>query len=330
MRLVIRADASTAIGTGHVMRCLALAEAWEDRGGTVDWITNAAGALRERLRVKAETNGGAGPAACVMDGYHFRPQDQLAMRERFRPLLVIDDLADQSFYHADLLLNQNLHAHELRYCAEPHARLLAGPRYALLRREFRRWKSWERRIAPEARRILVTMGGSDPDNVTMRAARAIEACGLGGAEVAILAGAANPHLAALREWTGARAGWRVEAAVEDVTPLMAWADCAVTAAGSTCWETCFLGLPTAVVTLAENQRPVARGLSDAGAAHSLGWHAELSAEQMTAAIAGHLLPFPARERMSRAGRALVDGDGAGRVAEAIRCKLNPSRSARAR
>ena len=331
MRLVIHADASPEIGTGHVMRCFALAQAWEELGGTTEWVTRGTGdALRKRLGLESagETACTAG-AACVLDGYHFRPDYQRAIRARFRPLLVIDDLADQPFYHADLLLNQNLHAHELHYRAEACARLLAGPRYALLRREFRRWQGWERRIEPEARRILLTMGGGDRDNVTLRAAEAIEQCGIPGAEVVILAGAANPHVTELREWVHRRAGYRLEVAVEDMAPLMAWADCAVTAAGSTCWETCFMGLPSAVVTLAENQAPVARGLSACGAAVSLGWHAQISPVRLAAAITDHLLPLGCRRTMSQAGRELVDGNGALRVAEAIRCKMNPSRSARA-
>jgi UDP-2,4-diacetamido-2,4,6-trideoxy-beta-L-altropyranose hydrolase len=331
MQLVIRADASPAIGTGHVMRCLALAQAWEDLGGTVEWVTNTTGALRERLGLR---NGAAGipyaaGGAYVLDGYHFGADEQRAARQRFRPVLVIDDLADQPFYHADLLLNQNLHAHELSYRAEPHARLLAGPRYALLRREFRRWKGWERRIESAVRRILVTMGGGDPGNVTLRVLEALALCDLEEVEVVILAGAANPHLDSLREWVQGRAGYRLEAAVEDVAPLMAWADCAVTAAGSTCWETCFMGLPSAVVTLADNQAPVAESLAANGVALGLGWHTDLSPAAVAAAITASLLPMKCRRTMSQAGRDLVDGDGALRVAEAIRCKMGPSRSARA-
>jgi UDP-2,4-diacetamido-2,4,6-trideoxy-beta-L-altropyranose hydrolase len=328
---MIHADASPAIGTGHVMRCLALAQAWEELGGTAEWVMEVTSEdLRKRLGLRStdETACATG-AACVLDGYHFGPDCQRAARDRFRPVLVIDDLADQPFYHADLLLNQNLHAHDLRYRAEAGARLLAGPRYALLRREFRRWQGWERQIEPVVRRILVTMGGGDRDNVTLRVLEAIEACDRKDAEVVILAGAANPHVAALREWTQRRPGYRLEVAVEDVAPLMAWADCAVTAAGSTCWESCFLGLPCAVVTLAENQAPVAQSLAASGVAVSLGWHAEISPAKLAAAITDCLLPVECRRAMSQAGRELVDGNGALRVAEAIRCKMGPSRSARA-
>ncbi len=327
MRLVIRADASAEIGTGHVMRCLALAQAWEELGGAVEWITSSF--VGQDSIVPADLQSADQPQAGVLDGYHFTPDDQRGMRERFRPLLVIDDLADQPFYYADLLLNQNLHAHELSYHAEPHARLLAGPRYALLRREFRRWQGWQRPIAPEARRILVTMGGGDRDNLTLRVAEAIEQCGISGREVVVLAGAANPHVPALREWVRTRPGYRLEVAVKDVTPLMTWADCAVTAAGSTCWESCFLGLPSAVVTLAPNQVPVARSLSATGAVFPLGWHADASMAQIAAGIVDHLLPLHCRQRMSCEGRGLVDGDGALRVAKAIRCKIHPSPSANA-
>src|SRR5207245_1177027 len=102
----------------------------------------------------------------VLDGYHFDPAYQEGARASGLRLLVIDDVVHQARYSADILLNQNLDAEHLRYRAGANTELLLGPRYALLRQEFLGWQRWDRSISPVARRVLVTVGGGDPDNVT--------------------------------------------------------------------------------------------------------------------------------------------------------------------
>ena len=331
MRLVVRAEASAEIGTGHLMRCLALAQTWMDSGHALDVVTGCANPAllarlgREGLRVHSMTpheemdvlrslGSAETPTACVLDGYHFGPEYQRTIRTIFHPTMVIDDLADQPAYHADIVLNQNLHAPSLRYPCAPSVRLLLGPKYALLRREFLRWRNWKRQIEPDARRILVTLGGSDLDNVTMTVVRALERCSLKNLEVAILAGAANPHLPELRDWVKARsAHYRLIVCAEDVAPIMAWADFAISAAGSTCWELCFMGLPAAVLTWADNQVLLAQSMALCGAAVNLGPSSDLTAERIVSTITNDLVPLRCRQAMSGAGRQLVDGGGAGRV-----------------
>ncbi|HEX3049196.1 MAG TPA: GNAT family N-acetyltransferase, partial [Aggregatilineaceae bacterium] len=109
--------------------------------------------------------------------------------------------------------------------------------------------------------------------------------------------------------------------------LMAWADVAVTASGSTCWELLYMGLPSAVIVLAENQEPIARDLSERGAVINLGWQHDLSDEQIGAALRDLIEDEARRKRMSETGRALVDGRGAERVIwamEAAEIDLRPA------
>ena len=312
MSVAIRADASTAIGWGHAMRCLALAQALPERPTFV--MDDPPAAFVERAEPDAEVvalGSGydvAGAEWVVVDGYHLGSDYQRALRESGARVLVIDDHAHLDSYDADILLNQNLGAPDYRDRA-PGARLLLGPRYALLRREFRDLTPPDR--PPEARRVLVTLGGSDPDGVTVRVVRALERVER-PLEVQVIAGAGNPHLEALE-----RAAADLVVDAHDMPSRMMWADLAVTAAGSTAWELARVGTPQITIVLADNQRPIARGLADAGLAVSLGWHADLDEETIAAAVTALVDDAGRRAELSRRGRELVDGQGALRVVAAM-------------
>src|SRR5262249_40544839 len=149
-----------------------------------------------------------------------------------------DDHGHAEHYSADLVLNQNLHAAEELYRSrEPTTRLLLGTRYVLLRREFRPWGGWQRPIPEVARKVLITLGGADPDNVTLRVISAFNQLHFEGLQAVVLVGSSNPHLDELI--TAARTSpvvIRLESNVNDMAERMAWADAAITASGTTAWE----------------------------------------------------------------------------------------------
>jgi UDP-2,4-diacetamido-2,4,6-trideoxy-beta-L-altropyranose hydrolase len=347
MRLILRADANAGIGTGHVMRCLALGQAWQDAGGSVELLTRCESSpLVNRLESENVTVRQLGnvsdwdaftaarsdePTALVLDGYHFDAGYQRRARDFFRPLLTIDDLADLPFYSADLVLNQNVYATELVYAYEPPTRLLLGCEWALLRREFRRWQGWQREISAVARRVLITLGGSDPDNVTLALIDALGLCELRDElEVVIVAGAASQHLTTLentvrglrsvgvRRDIGGLRNVDLRSNVTDMPELMAWADVAITGAGSTVWETAFMGLPALTIVLAQNQERVAAGLETAGAAINLGSSRNLDPERIASGLDGLLRSQVCRDRMSRRGRQLAGGNGTAATVAALR------------
>jgi UDP-2,4-diacetamido-2,4,6-trideoxy-beta-L-altropyranose hydrolase len=341
MRLILRADANAGMGTGHVMRCLALGQAWQDAGGSVELLTRCeSSALVSRLESENVTVRQLGnvsdwdaftaarsdePTALVLDGYDFDAGYQKRARDFFRPLLVIDDLADLPFYSADLVLNQNVYAGELAYAYEPPTRLLLGCKWALLRREFRRWQGWQREISAVARRVLITLGGSDPDNVTLALIDALGLCGLRDElEVVIVAGAASQHLTTLQNAVRGLhniAGLNnveLRSNVNDMPELMAWADVAITGGGSTVWETAFMGLPALTIVLAQNQERVAAGLETAGAAINLGWSRNLNPERIASGLDGLLRSQACRDRISRRGRQLAGGNGTAATVAALR------------
>ena len=217
--LLIRADANSHIGTGHVMRCLALAQAWQGVGGKVIFITACESeALRRRLigerlqvvalsdprdwQVVARTLAAHPNAWVALDGYHFDTAYQQRFKDAGHQLLVIDDLAQLDQYVADLVVNQNLGAQGLTYAHPPATRLLRGTDYVLLRKEFLSHLD-SRREAPErARRILVTLGGADPDNATLTIVRALQRLDADSLEVVVAVGASYPFFDGLQAAVG--------------------------------------------------------------------------------------------------------------------------------
>jgi spore coat polysaccharide biosynthesis predicted glycosyltransferase SpsG len=166
---------------------------------------------------------------------------------------------------------------------------------------------------------LVTLGGGDPDNVTLKVIRALQYVEVTGLEANIVVGPNNPHLETLRKAVEQTDGYlRLMTGVADMPAVMAWADIALAAGGSTCWELAFMGLPSIVTVLAENQAASTQRLHEGGAALSLGRAPDCRPDDLARTLDG-LIRDPQRRRlMSESGRALVDGRGAERVAAIIR------------
>ena len=349
-RMIVRADASAEIGSGHVMRCLALAQAWKNAADRVIFVTasdssflesrilsqgmevvrlNAQAASTEDAKQTAELAQEANARWVVVDGYQFGAEYQRTIKKAGLKLLFIDDNGHAASYHADIVLNQNVHASaELYEKRDAHTRLLLGPKYSLLRREFLKWQSWKRDMPEVARRLLVTMGGGDPVNATSEVIEALQQIGIDGLEVAVVLGETNPHNERVEAGIrNSQVPIRLQKAVTDMSELMAWADSAVSAAGSTCWELAFMSLPNIALVIADNQEAVARQLDSAGILINLGWHSDLQRTELTREVKRLLLSKELRQAMSDRGRDLVDGKGAARVAAMMRpskLKLRPA------
>jgi len=338
--LVVRCDATVAIGTGHAMRCLALAQAWQDTGGrAVFAMAQATAAVEERLqregmavaRLKAEPGSaddvqetvalarGKQVSWVVADGYCFRADFQSALKNADLKLLFIDDDGRAGRYSADVVLNQNANASENSYSnREPYTRLLLGSRYVLLRREFERWREWKREIPVLGRKILITMGGSDPDNLTSRAIEAVMEARIEGAEAVAVVGGSNPHLELLdRLVAQCGASIRLLKEPSNMPDLLAWADLALIAAGGTLWELLFMGC--SVLSYARNrvQAQIISQLSDQGMVGMLGYPQDSTRMQAAAALVELAKSQERRARFSQLARGLIDGHGAERVLQLL-------------
>jgi spore coat polysaccharide biosynthesis predicted glycosyltransferase SpsG len=256
----------------------------------------------------------------VVDGYVFGTAFQRALKQGDRQVLAIDDYGHCNHYHADLILNQNLHAEEALYQKrDPSTRLLLGTDYILLRREFLKYRDLERSIPEVGRKVLVTLGGADPENITETVVRALDLVRLDDLEVVVVVGGTNPHLHALQTAV-ARSGLRIELRVNvaDMASLMAWADAAVTAGGSSVWELALLGVPALGIGRARQETQLLRAAAAGGIVVNLGFHLDVTAGLIAERLARLLLDADERTRLSNRARRVVDGFGPERVVQAMR------------
>ena len=332
------------MGTGHVMRCLALAQAWQEIGGRAIFaLATKTSALEARLAEESmevahlSTQPGNQKDSeqtidlaqrekalwVVLDGYHFNADYQKPIKQAGLNLLFIDDYGHADHYFADLVLNQNIYANKSLYRKrEPYTELLLGTQYVLLRREFWLWRGWQRQIPEVARKVLVTLGGGDPDNVTLKVIRALQQLDVPGLEAKIVVGPVNVHLETLRKVTQTSTfNMQLLTEVPNMPELMVWADIAISAGGSTCWELALMGLPSVLLVVAENQRRIAKGLDQAGMAINLGWFNRISRIKISTELVKLLNARRRRQQMSQTGQQSVDGKGAYRVIEALRTSV---------
>jgi UDP-2,4-diacetamido-2,4,6-trideoxy-beta-L-altropyranose hydrolase len=344
-QLIIRADATQKIGTGHLMRCLALAQAWSAEGGRVTFVSHCdSEALSQRIREEGyglvllerphpepgDLNtvirflGGLKdhplPTWVVLDGYHFDGYYQKSIKNSGVKLLVIDDYNHMPGYHADILLNQNIGSERLPYTYDSKTVALLGTTYALLRREFLDWKGFIEGHDYQNRNILLTMGGVDSENITLKSIKAVQHAGLKDTEIDIVMGPSNPNVDEVKlEIERAAKAKTIDPLCyhlhknPNMPEIMAKAGLAISSGGSTCWELCFFGVPSILIVAAENQRGIVSGLAQVGVALSLGWHADIHEFELSSELRSLFHDTEKRRFMSRLARALVDGKGCGRV-----------------
>lgn len=297
------------------MRSIALAQASLAAGLETILVVNQDPAVETALRRRELdylTTGGTGARrwldivhpgdVVVYDGYHFGAPDHRAARDRGAVVAAVDDFGWGSFF-VDLLVNTNP-VDRTTYETLPETRVLLGPEYALIREGFAgRYRERDRSSGT----LLVTLGGADVAAVSSRVLDVVAQSAVFERTLVVQGPAA--------EDVGARPGLEVVVDPIDVAAIFDSADAAVATAGVTTWELLCLGVPTALIEVAENQRHVIRAATDLGAAIFVGTTAQIE-ERLGDAI--DQLADPAiRRELTWRGRDLIDGRGAERVVGAL-------------
>jgi UDP-2,4-diacetamido-2,4,6-trideoxy-beta-L-altropyranose hydrolase len=345
--LLIRADSGGDLGTGHVMRMIALAQAWQDRGGTVTLaVCQCPPALIERVRAEnisfvplgdlplggqEDLSATASLATSlsarwvVIDGYHFSTDYQKGLKSSGFKVLAIDDYGHCETWHADIVLNQNLsetgemldHTND-----EGEPTHLLGVQYALLRREFRTWAKETKRDDALGTRLLITFGGVDPDGATLRILKGLASLPDLPLQIKVLAGPANARVADIEEMaSNSPHAIEIIPAVLDMPSLYSWADRVISAGGSSCYEWMFFRLPGWVTSIAENQNRIVQVLLERNLACGVPRISATTDVGLSLSLEKWLLnPSPPRS-------AMIDGHGALRAAAELseaRCWLRPA------
>lgn len=298
MKVLLRADASVSVGSGHIMRCLTLAKALKQRGAVCDFICRPhqghliAWLSSQGVNVivlpapidnevddarQCLNNLTTSYQLLVLDHYQLGQAYCQRMRERCDKILVIDDLANRQ-HDCDILLDQNLLPNgneRYQHLVPAHCIQLLGPRYALLRDEFYQRPS---NSNGQPKHILVSFGGSDEQNLTTMAVNAIAQLKPEQVTADIVIGANNPWRAMLQQQVARLPNVQLHVQCNYMASLMYQARLMLGAGGATHWERCICGLPGLVVTVAENQQATTAYLDELGACVWLGQAAEMSAE----------------------------------------------------
>ena len=331
-RILIRTDASVLIGSGHLMRCLTLADQLCSAGAEVafacydDLDGSAAQIIGKRyplIRLDDPQPGtlpGGTADLLIVDHYGIDHLWHQAMRPFVKHIMVIDDLANRPL-DCNLLLNQNIHAGAVTYrrLVPDHCRTLLGPGYTLLRPEFYHLAP-HTRTRSSLKRLLLCFGGSDPCHLTEVVLHELADNPL---MIDVVIGAGNNRHHAIKALCDANPErWTLHIQTAAMATLMAHADLAIGAGGSSHWERCLLGLPALVVTVADNQVESTRLLHEQGACQWLGDASTLSPGAIRHAIE-ELAHNPQRlEQMSHMAAEVVPQDGGTRkVVEAIQSML---------
>jgi UDP-2,4-diacetamido-2,4,6-trideoxy-beta-L-altropyranose hydrolase len=330
---LFRFDVSPAIGAGHMARCIALADRLEMLGFDIACAVNAEGlsflpALRKHSAIgltgNDTTTAGEIRAAlsprtidlAVCDSYDIDAQLERTLADFCGSVIAIDDLANRP-HACDLLVDSAPGQPAGRYDAQVTSGtpLLLGPSYALLRAEFlsarmRTQKAWP---AP-AGSVLISLGATDPDNATQSVLDALD--GLPELiRLTVVLGAGAPHVHSIRERLDRlRTPARLLSNVTDMAALLLEHTVAIGASGTSALERAALGMPQVLIETAANQRLVAKGLADSGAALAFGPAADVDMLALRGRVIDILTSKTLREGMSAAGRGLVDGRGVARVA----------------
>jgi len=345
--LAIRTDFTQSSGAGHVMRCLALAQAWRSKGGgciflisseshqsclsvihdfgfDAEVITSSIGSVEDEDETVALLTRRRAVFA-TLDGYLFKSSFQKKLKDSRFLTLVLDDNQNCDHYYADLVLNPNIHAHEAMYKnRETYAHVLLQPHFFLIREEFQSSTKSSELGAYPSLKVLISMGGSDSQNVTAKVLESMAHPSLEQCFIKVIVGSSNPHLKLLELQAQKVRKPSIELVINPpkVSDIMRWADVSISAGGVMSYELAFLGIPQINLSIAENQRESAKALAATGASSYLGDAQNLSERDLRDAFLAIVQSAEKLSEMASRAKLLVDGKGAGRVVESMISLLN--------
>jgi len=347
-RIYFRVDASYLIGSGHVARCLALASALKRRGGKVKFFSGSCGgSMNDEIMKKGFDLHDLGPVidfsesrvtGCedllrtiqqedakrfisaideekpdwiIIDHYTLGECWEKIVRPYAKRIMVIDDLANRR-HDCDLLLDQNYIHNVERYddLLPSFTTKLLGPKYALLREEFSRFKRIKFKGLSPIKKVFIFFGGSDCFNLTLMTLRVFKMSGLNHLDLDVVVGSSNKFYNQVKEFVDESENIKLHVQINNISELMSEADVAIGAGGSTTWERMVVGLPSIVITTAANQEAFTKELSQDGYINWIG-NAEGMNEEGLYNLLVDIIQHPTKlYEQSRKGVTLIDGNGA--------------------
>lgn len=264
----------------------------------------------------------------VVDSYGLDAAWETELRRVARKIVVIDDLADRR-HDCDVLLDQTFNRDAADYSQRvpTNCRLLCGSHYALIRPEIRQLRDAaerRRRTGLSPKKLLVSIGGTDPHNITELALTAVRSLPFRRElKVRVVLSSSAPFVDAIRQRIS-QEDFPLEVATDvvDMGAEILAADVAIGASGTSTWERATLGLPTITVVTADNQKKIATELADSEAIYYAGSIEKLTAADLARAVTVLWTEPGRRQRLSENSMRICDGFGVARVVEEIVAQQN--------
>lgn len=278
MKFIIRADASVEIGSGHVMRCLTIADKLSDKGHDVQFLMLP---LKGNLINYVQSLGyktildWQQTDIIIVDHYKIDATIEKTLYMYAKKIIVIDDLANRR-HACDMLIDQNmLKNFQLRYdkLVPENCIKLLGSKYIIMRDEFIEMR--HQRYTSKIEKLLVFMGGTDPTNETMKVLKALT--NFNFKKVHVVCGDGNEKKEEIK-FICEKRGYMYHQQINYMAKLMSEVDFLVGAGGGTTWERCYLGLPSSSTIVADNQKEGTEYLEQLKAIINLGWHEQVTSD----------------------------------------------------
>ncbi|SFC24441.1 UDP-2,4-diacetamido-2,4,6-trideoxy-beta-L-altropyranose hydrolase [Pseudoalteromonas denitrificans] len=352
MKVLFRVDASKNIGTGHVMRCLTLANVLRNHGCKIEFaciqrqgdlilfiqqqgyrvaiIPYKQNGLDNNLTPESiyQNDIQKKDSHCfinklsvsnkdivVVDHYGLDHHWASEIKKTACRILVIDDLANRQ-HICDFLLDQNLHENpSSRYKnkVDLNCNLFLGPKYALLRPEFYSERPLLKQVNKRIPHFLVYLGFVDPKDTTSKIIAAIESLEF-EVKVDFVLSELHPNFRELKSKALELENIDIHLQPADILSILKRVDFVIGAGGSATWERCCLGIPSILFALTENQKVLAEELSKLNTVLYLKEKDVVSVDKIKQAIIAMVKSEAKRLSFSERSQALVDGVGAERVA----------------
>ena len=339
IKVLFRVNSSYNLGSGHLSRCIALAEELDSRseiyflcedlpGNNNDWVLQKGLNLisfknmqpKDDIEIINEISNQGDPFDwLIIDDYKKDISWELLIKKNFKKILVIDDLADRKHY-CDYLLDQNYFQNsKSRYIklVPEHCTLLTSTKFCLLKKTFNKNERKELKLFRKRKKIFVCFGASDPNGHSIETIKAINNSKLEYSQVDVFTTKKNQNLTLLKKECLLTNNCKLHIDSDQISKYLSESDLAIGAGGTMCWERAYYGIPSIVFGISNNQKKVLKELIRDGFAIGESWHPNPDKNTIEKYINIVLNNHDLLEGISKRSRNLVDGNGIKRVCRII-------------
>lgn len=323
--IYIRADGGISIGMGHIMRTLTLANKFRKFGYCVVYLCENKAEFESGInqikdngfevillpndKVDSIINENLQKDCLMIDSYNVNEEYFDKAKQYFKVVGYFDDM-NLYYFNVDFIINQNLGSELLKYNANENTTMFLGNKYTMIRDEF--FKAKRKNINKKVENILITLGGSDANNLTKDIIEYVRALPY---KFHIVVGSSFVFEKDLEQFECENILLHKNANMKE---LMGMSDICISACGSTLYELSYMGIPTVGIIIAKNQELVAYNMEKENVIINAGWYNKLNKEELTCLIEKLANDYELRKNMSLKCINLIDGKGAERIVKELK------------